>query len=81
MPSNYLPALVADTGVDAIISDNAELGEYRFSICFLVACSSTTVPGGWMQPDVGIDPVTISEDANLPLTVGDFARTRENAPA
>ena len=81
MPSNYLPALVADAGVDGIISDTAEPGEYRFSICFLVACISTIVPGGWMQPDVGVDPVTISEDANFPLTVGDFVRACENTPA
>jgi len=34
-----------------------------------------------LEDDLGIDPFTISEDAAFPLTVGDFVRAYENAPA
>jgi len=34
-----------------------------------------------LEDDLGIDPFTISEEAAFPLTVGDFVRVYENAPA
>ena len=34
-----------------------------------------------LEDDLAIDPFTISEDAAFPLTVGDFVRAYEIAPA
>ena len=34
-----------------------------------------------LEDDLGIDPFTISEDAAVPLTVGDFVEAYENVPA
>jgi acyl carrier protein len=34
-----------------------------------------------LEDDLGIDPFTISKDATFPLTIGDFIRAYENAPA
>ena len=34
-----------------------------------------------LEDDLGIDPLTISENAAFPLTVGDFVRAYENVPA
>jgi acyl carrier protein len=34
-----------------------------------------------LEDDLGIDPFTISEDSAFPLTVGDFVRAYEIAPA
>ena len=34
-----------------------------------------------LEDDLGIDPFTVSEDATFPLTIGDFIRAYENAPA
>ena len=34
-----------------------------------------------LEGDLGIDPLTISEDAAFALTTGDFVRAYENVPA
>ena len=34
-----------------------------------------------LEDDLGIDPFTISEDAEFPLTVGDFIKAYENVIA
>ena len=34
-----------------------------------------------LEDDLGIDPFTISEDADFPLTVGDFIKAYENVLA
>jgi acyl carrier protein len=34
-----------------------------------------------LEDELGIDPFTISEDASLPLTIGDFIRAYENISA
>jgi len=34
-----------------------------------------------LEDELGIDPFTISEDANFPLTIGDFIEAYENVPA
>jgi acyl carrier protein len=34
-----------------------------------------------LEDDLGIDPFTMSADASFPLTIGDFIRAYENAPA
>lgn len=34
-----------------------------------------------LEDDLGIDPFTISEDAEFPLTVGDFIKAYENVLA
>jgi acyl carrier protein len=34
-----------------------------------------------LEDDLGIDPFTISEDADFPLTVGDFIKAYENVIA
>ena len=34
-----------------------------------------------LEDELGIDPFTTSADASFPLTVGDFIRAYENAPA
>ena len=34
-----------------------------------------------LEDELGIDPFTVSADASFPLTVGDFIRAYENAPA
>jgi hypothetical protein len=34
-----------------------------------------------LEDDLGIDPFTVSENAPFPLTIGDFIRAYENAPA
>jgi hypothetical protein len=34
-----------------------------------------------LEDDLGIDPFSTSEDAAFPLTVGDFVRAYEHAPA
>jgi hypothetical protein len=34
-----------------------------------------------LEDDLGIDSFAVSEDATFPLTIGDFIRANENAPA
>ena len=34
-----------------------------------------------LEDELGVDPFTISEDAAFPLTIGDFIKAYENAPA
>jgi acyl carrier protein len=34
-----------------------------------------------LEDDLGIDPFTMSADAGFPLTIGDFIKAYENAPA
>ncbi len=34
-----------------------------------------------LEDDLGIDPFTISEDADFPLTIGDFIKAYENVLA
>ena len=34
-----------------------------------------------LEDDLGIDPLTIAEDAAFPSTIGEFVRVYENVPA
>ena len=34
-----------------------------------------------LEDDLGVDPFTISDDATVPLTIGDFVKAYENVPA
>jgi acyl carrier protein len=34
-----------------------------------------------LEDDLGIDPFNVSANASFPLTIGDFIRAYENAPA
>ena len=57
------------------LEDNLSLHETGFdSLAFAILVAR-------LEDDLGIDPFSISEDAAFPLTVGDFVRAYENAPA
>jgi acyl carrier protein len=57
------------------LEDNLSLHETGFdSLAFAILVAR-------LEDDLGVDPFTISADAGFPLTIGDFIRAYENAPA
>jgi acyl carrier protein len=57
------------------LQDNLSLRETGFdSLAFAILVAR-------LEDDLGIDPFTMSADASFPLTIGDFIRAYENAPA
>jgi acyl carrier protein len=57
------------------LSDDVLLHETGFdSLAFAIMVAR-------LEDDLGIDPFTISEDADFPLTVGDFIKAYENVLA
>jgi acyl carrier protein len=57
------------------LSDDVQLHETGFdSLAFAILVAR-------LEDDLGIDPFTISEDAEFPLTVGDFIKAYENVLA
>ncbi len=54
------------------LNDDVRLHETGFdSLAFAILVAR-------LEDDLGIDPFTISEDAEFPLTVGDFIKAYEN---
>jgi acyl carrier protein len=57
------------------LNDDVRLHETGFdSLAFAILVAQ-------LEDDLGIDPFTISEDAEFPLTVGDFIKAYENVLA
>ena len=57
------------------LNDDVQLHETGFdSLAFAILVAR-------LEDDLGIDPFTISEDAEFPLTVGDFIKAYENVLA
>jgi acyl carrier protein len=57
------------------LTDDVRLHETGFdSLAFAILVAR-------LEDDLGIDPFTISEDAEFPLTVGDFIKAYENVLA
>jgi len=57
------------------LEDNLSLHETGFdSLAYAILVAR-------LEDDLGIDPFTMSADAGFPLTIGDFIKAYENAPA